>query len=165
MTKQRISTSCSWGVCRLLGCSRRAPSRRATIADGCLRMKCIAIIYTAYHHCCFHSLCVCLSIRRDEGLKLSLRTYRSNSVSFHFTQTFPEKFLSSPIMPCSRAFFNVRNRAFPTSDCLDRRSIDGPDHGSANRKGQGATRRSLQIAAHVRPVFSRLPTADRVTSI
>ena len=50
--------------------------------------------------------------------KLSLRTCRSNSVSFHFTQTFPEKFLSSPIMPCSRLFFNVRNRAFPMSDCM-----------------------------------------------
>ena len=23
--------------------------------------------YMAYRHCCFHSLCVCLSIRRDEG--------------------------------------------------------------------------------------------------
>ena len=23
--------------------------------------------YTAYRHCCFHSLCVCLLIRRDEG--------------------------------------------------------------------------------------------------
>ena len=40
------------------------------------------------------------------GIKLSLRTCRSNLVSFHFTQTFPEKSLSSPIMPCSRAFFN-----------------------------------------------------------
>ena len=52
------------------------------------------------------------------GIKLSLRTCRSNSVSFHFTQTFPEKSLSSPIMPCSRSFFNVRNRAFPMSDCV-----------------------------------------------
>ena len=25
---------------------------------------------TAYRHCCFHSLCVCLSIRRDEGLSM-----------------------------------------------------------------------------------------------
>ena len=28
--------------------------------------------YTAYHHCCFYSLCVCLSIRRDEGHGLPL---------------------------------------------------------------------------------------------
>ena len=52
------------------------------------------------------------------GIKLSLRTCRSNSVSFHFTQTFLEKSLSSPIQPCSTALFDVRNRASPTSDCM-----------------------------------------------
>ena len=55
--KQRISASC--GVCRLLGCSRRAP---------------------------FDALRLLASPR---GIKLSLRTCRSNSMSFHFTQTFP----------------------------------------------------------------------------
>ena len=28
--------------------------------------------YMAYRHCCFHSLCVCLLIRRDEGLVIIL---------------------------------------------------------------------------------------------
>ena len=28
--------------------------------------------YTAYRHCCFHSLCVCLSIRRDEGPAMNM---------------------------------------------------------------------------------------------
>ena len=65
VTKQRISTS--WGVCRLLGCSRRAPS-------SALRLPTVA----------------CCELR---GFKLSLRTCRSNSESFHFTQTFPEKVL------------------------------------------------------------------------
>ena len=93
VTKQRISTS--WGVCRRLGCSKTAPS-------AALRWLTVA----------------CAWIASPRGIKLSLPTCRSNSVSFHFTQTFPEKSLLSPIMPCSRAFFHVRNRAFPTSDCL-----------------------------------------------
>ena len=65
-------------------------------------------------------LCASAWIASPRGIKLSLRTStcRSNSVYFHFTQTFPEKSLSFPIMPCSRAFFNVRNRAFPMSDCM-----------------------------------------------
>ena len=32
-----------------------------------IRLTATAAQYTAYRHCCFHSLCVCLSIRRDEG--------------------------------------------------------------------------------------------------
>ena len=76
-------------------CSRRAPS-------AALRLLTVACAWIASPH----------------GIKLSLRTCRSNSVSFHFTQTFPEKSLSSPIMPCSTAFFNVRNRTFPMSDCM-----------------------------------------------
>ena len=83
------------------------------------------------------------------GIKLSLRTWRSNSVSFHLTQTFPEKnaclLQSCPAQEVCSVY--VRKRAFPTSDCMIRSSIDGS--GSANRKGPGATRRSLQIAAHV----------------
>ena len=60
-------------------------------------------------------------------------SYLSLKLSNHFTQTFPEKTLSSPFMPCWRAFFSVRNRAGPMSDCMeDRRPIDGS--GSAHRK-------------------------------
>ena len=62
---QIISTS--WGVCRLLGCSRRAPS-------AALRLLTVACAWIASPH----------------GIKLSLRTCRLNSVSFHFTQTFLE---------------------------------------------------------------------------
>ena len=61
VTKKRISTS--RGVCRLLGCSRRAPS-------AALRLPTVAW-------------------RRE----LRGFTCRSNSVSFLFTQTFPEKVL------------------------------------------------------------------------
>ena len=44
-------------------------------------------------------------------LSLKLSVLRKASTS-------PEKSLSSLIMPCSRALFNVRNRAVPTSDCI-----------------------------------------------
>ena len=134
VTKQRIGTSLD--VCRLLGCSRRAPS---------------AVLWLLTVACARSAL-----LRR---IKLSLRTCRSNSVSFHFTQTFPEKSLSSPIMPCSRAFFNVRNRALPTSNWMtDGRSIDGS--GTANRKGPGTTRRSLHCRSlRTSKVFGQLPIA------
>ena len=92
------------------------------------------------------SMAACASPR---GIKLSLRTAagRSNSVSFHFTQTFPEKSVSSLIMPSSRAFFNVRNRAFPTSDCrIVDRSMD-PEVLTA--KGQVPHDEACRIAAHV----------------
>ena len=60
------------------------------------------------------------------GIKLSLRTCRSNSVSYHFTQTFPEKVLvfSNHALLKSFAQRNVRNRAFPTSDCVTCRIVD-----------------------------------------
>ena len=106
MTEQRISTS--WGVCRLLGCSRRAPS-------ATLRLPTVA----------------CIAARNQ-----TFASYLSLKLSFlPFHADLP--CLSSPIMLCSRAF-NVRNKVFLTSDCM----LD-------NRKGPGATRRSLQIAAHV----------------
>ena len=68
VTKQRISTS--WGVCRLLGCSRRAPSAAlatVNVADGC-----------------FH--------RRAES-NLRFVPVAQTQMFFHFTQTFPEKLL------------------------------------------------------------------------
>ena len=70
------------------------------------------------------------------GIKLSLRTCRSNSVSFHFTQTFPEKVLVVSNHALLKSLY-VRNKVFLTSDCM------------LARKGPGATRRSLQIAAQV----------------
>ena len=63
VTKQRISTSS--GVCRLLGCSRRAPSTAVRLP----------------------------TVASSRGNKLSIRSCRSNSVSLHFTQTFLEKVL------------------------------------------------------------------------
>ena len=93
VTNQRISTS--WGVCRLLGCSRTALS-------AALRLRPVACAWIASGHAESNFRCVPVS--------------RSNSVSFHLTQTFPEKSLSPLIMPCSRAFFKVRNRAFPIPD-------------------------------------------------
>ena len=44
--------------------------------------------------------------------------FAQTQVSFRFKLTFPKKSLSSPIMLCSRALSNVRNRACLTSDCM-----------------------------------------------
>ena len=116
VTISKVSTS--WGVCRLqVGCSRRAPSPRY----GCRRL--------------LASSC---------GIKLSIRSCRSNSVSFYFTQTFLEKVLLvfNHAMLKSRALFNVRNRASRRPDCmLDRQSND--ESGSAIPPRPAATRRSL----------------------
>ena len=90
--KQRISTS--WGVCRLLGCSRKAPS---------------AALQLLAHE--LH--------RRAES---NFRFVPVAQTQCPSTSGRPfQKSLSSPIMPCSicsRAFFNLRNRAFPMSDCM-----------------------------------------------
>ena len=86
LPEQRISTS--WGICRLLGCSRRA----ASAALRCWRLHRRAESNASYL-----------------SLKLSVLPLHAG---------LPWKSLSSPIMPCSRAFFNVRNRAFPMSDCM-----------------------------------------------
>ena len=67
VTKQRISTS--WGCLSTSRLLEESSLRRAMVADGCLHR------------------------RELRGFKLSLRTCRSNSLSFHFTQTFPEKVL------------------------------------------------------------------------
>ena len=88
VTKQRISTS--WGVCRLLGCSRRAPSAALRFADGFLH-------------------------RREES---NFRFVPVAQTQFPSISRRPslKKSLSSPIMPCSGAF-NVRNKVFLTSAC------------------------------------------------
>ena len=87
--RQRISTS--WDVCRLLGCSSRAPSAALllTVASITARNQ----IFPSE---------VSLSPRLERS-----STSRTPSL---------KKSLLSPIMPCSKALSNVRNRAFPTSD-------------------------------------------------
>ena len=82
VTKRRIDST-SWGVCRHLGCSRRAPSSSAA-----LRL---------------------LTVAASRSIKLSLRTCRSNSVSFYFTQTFPEKVL----VVSNHALFIVQEQSLP----------------------------------------------------
>ena len=67
VTKQRISTS--WGCLSTSRLLEESSLRRASVADGCLHR------------------------RELRGFKLSLCICRSNSASFHFTQTFPEKVL------------------------------------------------------------------------
>ena len=73
--------------------------RRTTIADGRLLMNCIAARNQTF------------------ASYLSLKP-QCPTEGFHFTRTFPETSLSSLIMPCSRAVFNVRNRAVPTADWI-----------------------------------------------
>ena len=131
VTKQRISTS--WGVFRLLGCSRRASSTALWLLTV-----------------------ACAWIASPRGIKLSLRTCHSNSVSFLFTQTFPEKSLSSPIMPCSRASFNVRNRAFLTTACrIVDRSMDPVVPTAKGQVPRDEACRSLPMST----LFGRLPNA------
>ena len=126
VTKQRISTS--WGACRLLGCSRRGelPPPRY----GCRRLP--------------------------RGIKLSLSTCRSNSVSFYFTQTFPEKVVVVSNQAMFNSFVRRKKQSLPESkqSLPDVRlhvgsSIDRYASGSANRQGPAATRQSLQIATHL----------------
>ena len=81
-TKRRISTS--WGTCRLLG-----PVARGELPPpryGCCRL-----------------------LASPRGIKPSLRTCRSNSMSFHFTQTFPEKVL----VVSNHALFVVQEQSLP----------------------------------------------------
>ena len=88
VTKQRISTS--WGVTsRVL---EESSLRRATVADGCLHR---------HAESNFRSVPVAQTQYPSTLRKPSLK-----------------KSLSSPIKPCSTALFDVRNRAFPTSDCM-----------------------------------------------
>ena len=93
VTRQRISIS--WGIRELLRCSRRAPSRRPTVADGCLHRRLEPNFRFGRYHC------------------------RSNSSVHPLQIDLPRKIsLSSPIMPGSRAFSNVRKRTFPMSDYM-----------------------------------------------
>ena len=71
VTKQRISIS--WGVCRLLGCSRRALS-------ASLRLLTVA----------------CAWIASPRGIKLSLRTCRSNLSVLRKASTSRRPSLKSP---------------------------------------------------------------------
>ena len=137
--------------------------RRATVADGCLHRRAqsnfrfVPVPQTQ-----------CPSTSRRPSLKKSL---------------------SSPIMPCSRALFNVRNRASRCSTAcrIVSRSMD-PEvltgtrgccvppkknfwavHNTPFRNVPAATRRSLQIAAHV-DSFLSTPTCShkqlaRLTSL
>ena len=85
------------------------------------------------------------------GIKLSLRTCRSNSVSFHFTQTFPEIVLVVSNQAMFNSFVRRKKRSLPYVRLHEGSSIDIDASGSANRQGPAAilVRRSLQIAAHV----------------
>ena len=47
------------------------------------------------------------------GIKLSLRTCRSNSVSFHFTQTFPEKVLVFSNHALLKSFAQRKKQSLP----------------------------------------------------
>ena len=95
--------------------------RRATVADVCL------------HHCAESNFRF-VPVAQTQCPFTSRRSTLKNS-------------LSSPIMPCSRALFNVRNRAFrpdvrlPLGSSIDRfiRNFGGST--IANRKGPAATRR------------------------
>ena len=73
VTKQRISTSC--GVCRLLGCSRRAPS-------AALRLPTVAGIAA-----------------RNQTFALYTCSLNSNSCPSSLRRSSLKKSLSSPIMP------------------------------------------------------------------
>ena len=66
--------------------------RRATVADGCLH-------------------------RREESKFRFVPVAQTQCPSTSRRPSL-KKCLSSPIMPCSRALLNVRNGAFPTSDCM-----------------------------------------------
>ena len=102
VTKQRISTSC--GVWRLLGCSRKAPSaalRLLTVACIAARNQTFAS-YLSLKLSVFKVENNSLELTRifkerpkvfkdQRSLKLVFKTLFANSVSFHFTQTFPKK--------------------------------------------------------------------------
>ena len=94
VTEQRISTS--WGACRPLVAQGELP-------PAALRLLIWRLLAHELH-------------RRAESNFRFVPVAQNQSRSFHFTLTFPKNSLSSPIMPCSRSFFNVTNRAFPTSD-------------------------------------------------
>ena len=76
VAKQRISIS--WGVCRRSGARGELPPPR----DGWWRL-----------------------LASPRGIKLSLRTCRSTQSPSTSRRPSLEKSLSSPIMPCSRAYF------------------------------------------------------------
>ena len=138
--KQRISTF--WGCLSTSRLVEESSLRRATVADGCLHR------------------------REPRGFKLSLRTCRSNSVSFHFTQTFEITRKS----PC-------RLQSCPAQEtepfCMeDRRSMD-PEVLTA--KGAGACHRTKPAQAADRcarrqPKFRSTPNCShnqpaRLTSL
>ena len=97
----------------------------------------------------------CYGCRRllasSRGIKLSLRTCRSNSVpvSFYFTQTFPEKVVVVSNQAMFNSFVRRKKQSLPDVRLHVGSSIDRYASGSANRQGPAATRRSLQIATHV----------------
>ena len=55
------------GSSRLKRVKNHGPSSWSSAPTLIVMAASLGSINTAYRHCCFHSLCVCLSIRRDEG--------------------------------------------------------------------------------------------------
>ena len=138
MIKQRISTS--WGVFWLLGCSRRAPSA----AYGCWRLLA-------------HEWCIAArnqTFASYLSLKLSV-------LPLHADLNSLKKFLSSPIMPCSRAF--RVNVSLPMSDCtVVGSSTDRMDPEVLTANGQvphDEACRSLRTST----IFGRLPLQAQAT--
>ena len=106
--------------------SLRSLKSKSPFADGCRRL-----------------------LASPRGIKLALRTCRSNSVSFYFTQTFPEKVLVISNQAMFNSFVRRKKQSLPDVRLHVGSSIDRYASGSANRQGPAATRRSLQIATHV----------------
>ena len=100
VSKERISTF--WGCLSTPRLLEESSLRRVTVADFPLAHELHRLAASNFPA---SYLNLSLKLGGSELFFLFTTPY-SNSVSFHFTQTFPEKSLLFPIMPCSRAFFN-----------------------------------------------------------
>ena len=94
----------------------------------------------------------------DGCLQVSLRTCRSNSVSFHFTQTFPKKVRVVSNHALLKSFVQRKNQSLPNVRLHAGSSTDrSMDLESANFKEPAATRRCLQHADHCTRCFLSTP--------
>ena len=139
-TKQRISTS--WGV-RLLTSRvlQEGSLRRVTVADGCLHRH-------AESNFRFVDLPAC----------------RSNPVSFHFTQTFPEKVLVVSNQAMFNSFVRRKKHSLPDVRRTACRIVDRSGFGEVlTAKGQlphDEACRSLRTST----VFGRLQLQSQAAS-